>query len=308
MNLKYQHITLLFFVFFAIGIKAQQAGLSGFGQHNSLSYNAAGIVSDVANVELITRQQWFGVHGAPRLAALLYQAPINEGKSFAAQLYTDKNGYVISTGAKASYVYRLRVAGTAVRPQRLSFGLTASLQQNSVSTADFVELGDPLLTGGLAYNVVPNFDASVLYSTNRWYAGVSGLNLIPRFALLKNTTAQFRKPEMLIHGLVGGATELTGRLYLLGEMQVGYQPEIKQVFVAGKALFYLNKQLILGLGKQQDATALVFAGLHFANYRIMYSADYGISAIHRSNYGSHTVSLRYYFRKRLGQVPCPAYL
>jgi len=298
---------LLLLLVVVFEIEAQETAIYSLSTRNILAVNAAGIISGNQNIELISRQQWLGLSGAPSIAMFAYQPKITYKSNVSAIAFADKSGSVSNIGIKASYIYRINLGGTQAFSKRLSFALSASFLQQQIGTFDFLDNRDPALNGSTLLDISANTDAAVFFSARYFYTGISAHNLLPHLSIYKNSTIFFRENRTVVFGTFGSGFNLNTSTRVRFEVQPVYFVKNSE-FTASAMLeaCYMDK-FFVGMGIQTLTDAVAIAGVKLGQYRISYGFDWGYARINTKGFGSHSVSVRHIFKSQRGMVECPAY-
>lgn len=278
---------------------------------NSLAINPAYAGSrNVLSATALFRSQWTGIAGAPKTGTFTIDAPIGEKRiGLGLQVFSDKLGITKTTGAVASYAYRIRMEkGT------LSFGLQASGSQYK---ADYTTVAldpensatDPAFANNVN-TLLFNFGTGVYYNSDRFYIGLSAPKLLTN--KLNNHSTELEsgpvatqaihlflasgfvfplsdefklKPSILIKGVKGAPLEgdLNATLWIKEVIAVGAQ--------------YRTNADISGLFELQISPQI----------RIGYAYDHSITPLKSYNSGGHEIMLRYEFGYDRNKILSPRY-
>lgn len=277
---------------------------------NTLAINPAYAGSrNVLSVTGLVRSQWIGIEGAPKTQTISFDTPLpgkNVGIGF--QAFNDQVGITKTTGAFASYAYRLQGQNGT-----LSFGLQAGIsnfraQYSSVNLTSGGS-GDPAF-GQDVNALLPNFGTGIYYNSERFYIGAS----VPH--LLNN---------QLNNGEVSVTNGLVSRQYIHGFLTAGYvidiglDYKIKPSFmvrgVKGAPLqadlsanFWIKDALAIGAQyrTKSDVSAMLEAQIS-PQIRIGYAFDRSITKLVNYNSGSHEIMLRYEFGFEKDKILAPRY-
>ena len=277
---------------------------------NTLAINPAYAGSrNVLSVTGLVRSQWIGIEGAPKTQTISFDTPLpgkNVGIGF--QAFNDQVGITKTTGAFASYAYRLQGQNGT-----LSFGLQAGIsnfraQYSSVNLTSG-GAGDPAF-GQDVNALLPNFGTGIYYNSEKFYIGAS----VPH--LLNN---------QLNNGEVSVTNGLVSRQYIHGFLTAGYvidiglDYKIKPSFmvrgVKGAPLqadlsanFWIKDALAIGAQyrTQSDVSAMLEAQIS-PQIRIGYAFDRSITKLVNYNSGSHEIMLRYEFGFEKDKILAPRY-
>jgi type IX secretion system PorP/SprF family membrane protein len=293
---------LLVVVFLVLGladsIYAQQDPMYTQYAFNGLAINPAyaGSRNNVLNATALYRRQWIGIEGAPETQTLAFDMPVAEKRvGLGLQFFNDKIGITKTTGAYASYAYRI-----ITETGKLAFGLQAGVTNFK---ADYASV--PLNTGSppdvaFSQNVnkfLPNFGAGIYYNTSRFYAGASAPHLLNNS--LSNNTADVTNSfsREVVHWFItsGYVFDLGEDLKLKSSMLFkGVKGAPVQMDVG--ANLWVKDAVSFGLSYRSlaDISATIEASLSW-QIQVGYSYDRSMSRLSKYNSGSHELMLRYQF-------------
>lgn len=306
---KYITLALLLISATVSKLQAQQEAMYSQYMFNTLAINPAYAGSrNVTSATALYRNQWVGINGAPETITFSIDAPINSKKvGLGLQVFNDKIGITKTTGAFASYAYRIRLQkGT------LAFGLQAGASQYRADFQDVSLSPDP--SNDLAFSqnvnkVLVNLGTGIYYNTDRFYVGLSSPQLLnnklTNFTVQNNNVFNGQalhlffatgyvfpisdvfalKPSVLIKGVKGAPIEadLNATLW------------IKDVFAVG--LQYRTKADISAMIEVQASPQI----------RLGYAYDRSLTKLVQYNSGSHEIMLRYEFGFEKGKILSPRY-
>ncbi len=286
-------------------LRAQQEPMYSQYMFNMINLNpayAGSLWGD--NVTLLYRAQWMGVDGAPRTGTLSWDTRAPDSNiGYGLQIYDDRLGVEVTSGAQAFYSYRLQFPNS-----NFVFGLSGGVLNyraiySKVTTTD---QKDPLFDQDVNV-ILPSVGFGVLYNTERIYMGFS----IP--ALLKtkvNTNSSLVSANNHHYFLTGG-----GMVDLSSDFKL--EPSALLKVVEGSPLsFDLNMsvwyQNLLGGGisyRYKDALVGIFEVQLSPTLRLGYAYDYILSDLKTYNFGgSHEIMLRYEFNMpKFRKVLSPKY-
>lgn len=176
-----KYILHIIFAAFSIGVYGQQDILTTHFMYNKLALNPAYAGKDETfTLNLIHRDQWTGLDGAPRGQALSLNFPeFKGGLGLGLNVGRESIGIQERLTLEGNYSYKFDLAEGS-----LSMGLSASTRQftNDFSDPRLVALQgidiDPAISGQRESKNVFNAGAGVYFRTNTYYVGVSVPRLI----------------------------------------------------------------------------------------------------------------------------------
>ena len=118
---------------------AQQVSLYNHYFYNPTVYNPAFTgFREATNVTLITRNQWTGFKGSPKLNALLADGLISRKMGLGVQVFSDKKGFNKTLGGSLLYSYRVDLNKVSHLNFGASFGfLSRSIDFSEATVQDF---------------------------------------------------------------------------------------------------------------------------------------------------------------------------
>ena len=306
----YSVVGLIFLIFSAQELKAQQEAMYTQYMFNALALNPAYAGSrNVISATGLYRYQWSGIDGAPKTTTFTIDAPINNNKiGLGLQVFNDKLGISNTTGAVISTAYRIRMEKAT-----LSFGMQGSIA-NFKANFNTVALDESGISNDPAFQenvngMLLNVGTGIYYNSDKFYFGVSVPTLIPN-RLSKGSNAQTNNPakqEMHLFVTSGYVFDLNN--------DFKFKPSFLLKAVKGaplegdiNATFWIKE--VIGLGAQYRTNADVSGLIELQvnpQIRFGYAYDYSTTKLRNFNSGSHEIMLRYEFGFEKNKVVSPRY-
>ena len=210
-----RHLALLFIgIFLTFGtLLAQQLPLYTLYRDNWPLLNPAGVNSQYIlyekdnNLSLSFRNQWMGtgLDGAPYTVTASYQRISPQHKVvLGASFTTDRADAISTTGAMASFAYRLPLDYSG---HVLSFGLSAGIRQYKVDLKEitFRDIND-IAAMEPQSQLFPDFSLGVFYNyEEKFYAGISVPQVFELNTSFRNTNGELSIGQVRhIYAIVGG--------------------------------------------------------------------------------------------------------
>ena len=296
-------LLLLIFMSLRLTICAQQDPQYSQNMFNHFVINPAVAGMEGALVgDLMSRNQWSGIKGAPTTSVLSVQLPVRfiERSGIGLNMISDKIGAITTTGLNLGYSYRVQLANGD-----LGFGLGVGVQNWGINpdgeweATDGIDV-DPLIPNTEASEIALDMNFGVFYREEDFYAGFSVTHL--NQPVIKYET-----------GNGSGNNQGTGSIFLSRHYYLtgGYNLKLNNPLVELRPsvffktdmaayqldlncnLFYDNR-LWGGLSYRiNDAVVLLFGTELKNGLRIGYSYDIQTSALARYGKGSHEIHLSY---------------
>jgi type IX secretion system PorP/SprF family membrane protein len=292
---------VIFIVSFLISLVNFGQNLTRFSQFNFAKsiYNPAALGADASiTADLIYRNQWNGIDGAPQTFAFNGSYDLSDDMAIGLSFSNDRIGLNQTNSLSAMYSYRL------IFDERkyLSFGvgLGADNTVAGFGDANTIEQGDPAFSGSISrFNLNASF--GVYFRTSRFYTGVS----IPELFQNKLSGADqgFKPPRWHYLAIAGYYFELNDNFILTPSVQLKYtlnSPLQGDVLLRG---IYTNFGATIGY---RTENSLIF-GVDYMikdRVRIGYMFNHDVGLLARAKGMSHEVylglGLPYYFNKNSG--------
>ncbi|TJY61350.1 type IX secretion system membrane protein PorP/SprF [Sphingobacterium alkalisoli] len=285
--------------------------------------------------QMALRSQWLGVDGGIKTGLLSLDGVIDEHDrrhGVGAQITVDALGAQAASSLYANYALRLQL--DRADRHRLSLGIAGGVTQYSLDgdKLRYYDEGDVAIPQGMQSSWHPDIRLGVLYTTQRWYAGISVQDLFggseADAELLQFNQNTLQSLYRRVH-----AYYMAGILFQL-EPGLKLRPSIlvKDDFVGPtavdiNAMLVFNDKLWIGGGYRtrakilrrnyQDMTADKLSGLNAVmgiaqfhvspNLRIGYSYDHMLGKMSSLQQGTHEITLGLTFGRNLDRIRNPRY-
>ncbi len=283
------------FLFFA-PILSHSQNLYRFGQYNFTKniYNPAALGADASITgDLVYRNQWRGIDGAPQTAAFNASYDINSSMAVGINFHNDRVGLQQTNSFSAQYSYRLLFD----ERKYLAFGIGVGSDNYSwnLNSANTTVANDPAFAG--SYSVFRfNSAFGIYYRTSRFYAGFS----IPQ--LFQNTSQFSRLEPKQFHYLFisGYYFELSDDFILTPSVQLKLVPNAPvQADVLLRGIYQF---MGLSIGYRSENSLLIGVDCMIKEkVRLGYMFNYDIGLLAQVKGGSSEIyigmGLPYYFNK-----------
>jgi len=325
------HFLLLFATIFPAATRAQQDPMFTKYIFNSLIFNPAYAGSrEHLSLNVIHRQQWIGLEGAPVTQSLTAHSPLrNQRAAVGFSLVNDQAGATGTATLNASYAYRFPLGDGL----KLAIGLQGGAGN---WRGDWTKLSlenpvDVAFQNNLN-RWLPNFGTGVYLSSTRFYAGFSCPSML-EYDLRKadnGNDAVFSKNYRHYYTTIGGAIPLRSEMVVLRpslllkttglfsgfrsdaafrnigsptELDVDISLFFFETFWVGAAF-----RSALELRNSSTDSADFWAAWHLRNgLRIGAAYDVPLSPIRKTTNGSFEVMLGYDFDIKVRNVATPRY-
>lgn len=278
------------------------------------------------NLSAFYRNQWTGLDGAPQTISFAADATANnERVGLALQLMSDKIGAESTTMAYLNYAYRIPV-GDPDKGNRLALGIGAGIvnYQLNGSKLDPNDAADPVLLNQRRSILLPDARAGIYYSSDRIYAGLSVDNILVHYMQpSKDPEHYFPDKEMHMYLTAGGLVALSENFLLKpsfmwkedfagpGSLDLNAFLLIAEKIWIGasyRTAFNVIKKKDLDPALKKPAAFVMLAEVYVAQkLRIGYGYDIPLNQLGDYNYGSHEISIGYFFTPRKARMLTPRY-
>lgn len=120
--------------------------------------------------DLIFRNQWFGIQGAPTTIALNGQYEIDQNMAVGINMFHDKIGVQQTSSFAGQFSYRVQLDGSRIFS--LGLGLGANYHESRLAGAHTTQAGDPVFSQSY-FNMFFNGAFGVFYNSPKFYIGAS---------------------------------------------------------------------------------------------------------------------------------------
>ncbi|MGQ9847677.1 MAG: PorP/SprF family type IX secretion system membrane protein [Bacteroidales bacterium] len=286
-------LLLYCFLAFVLTVKSQYfQSLSQFYMNGQVVNPAYAGSREVFSANLMVRQQWIGLKGAPRTMNFGFHTPLkklNLAAGFIA--FNDKIGVSRFTGLGVNYVYRIRMKEGK---QNLAFGLKTGLTSFKADLSQLkVNDGGDQVFEGVVYHQT-KFDAGfgIYYYAPHFYVSYS-FPLLSSFGYNSMQIYDTLKTKVITSYLSSGFVFSIGK-----DIQLHPSFFLKAIKNDGQIDFNLSVVLMntLSFGISIRTTdALVFSLEYQINkqLRVGYAHDFTTSPLQKVTTGSNELVLRY---------------
>lgn len=221
--------------------------------------------------DIMFRNQWLGVEGAPTTVALNAQYELNQSMASGLNIYYDRIGAYQTTSFTGQYSYRLHFEENRVLA--LGIGLGLDNEVNNLGGATLNDINDPVFASS-ASRVYFNSSFGLYYTSTNFYVGVS----IPQ--LFQNTRTSpdrgFRPPRWHYY--------LTSGFYLDGGENFTFNPHFQIKYsmntpIQGDLILRntMYNRFSICVGYRSENTLIAgFDVLISPNARVGYSFNYNL--------------------------------
>lgn len=282
---------------------------------NNLLVNPAyaGYKEDI-NINLLSRNQWVGIKGAPTTQSLLVDGAFfrNKNVGLGLTVLNDKINIQGQTSIMANYAYRLPVGEEG----RLSFGIGLGAVQFSLNSNDAI-IADPSdINFAGTYNYIsPDAKLGIHYSDDIFYAGLSANNLLTTTLNKNNRRASYViLPPVHLFLTAGAIININDDVKMKPSLMLRDDPKNRGNFDINtsflfKDVLWLGGSYRMGVDMwkktnnlsptfQQNSLVGLVEVFVAKQFRIGYAYDYSLSDLNSYSSGSHEISLGYTFGNR----------
>jgi type IX secretion system PorP/SprF family membrane protein len=272
-------------------------------------------------LQAFARVQWAGIKGAPKTLSVSIDEAVNdESLGWGVIINNDKLGAQNIVSGTANLAYRIKLDRTETNV--LAFGLGLGLMQSGIDgdRLEAIQDGDTRLPIGFVSSTTPGIRAGVHYSNEKFFIGFSADNLMGKtMSVLDNYNLLYIKINPHFYLSSGYAYPLNQDVVLKSSFLIKDDLKGPTSLDLNLALLF-KEQLWLGLmyrsavklyskpNLQKELSSLSAVGFmseYFVrkNLRLGYSYDYSLNKLSKYDYGSHEISLGYYFETGKGRRP-----
>jgi len=292
---------LLFFLFISVICKAEYFPIFSQYVSNGLVINPAYSGSrEVLSLNLMYRNQWVGLDGAPTYQTFSIHAPLKNAHIGLGLLFLNENsGLTQNTHAYFNYAYRIRMG-----KGKLALGLKAGVQFSKLSSQHIFlnDDHDPAFDNYNNYFVIPNVGAGVYYYSPHAFLGFSVPYLLSYKANNSNSGYLIYNDFSNYNYLFtcGYLFDISKGFKIKPSALLKYNEKLQQQFDLNLNLILFNDKLwIGGAYREKEAITGMFELQLNPQLRLGYSFDYSGAKMSTINYVSHEITLRYEFSYKI---------
>lgn len=281
----------------ASSLFAQQDALFSQYMFNKMAINPGYAGSrELLTADILYRYQWVNIEGAPKTITASIHSPLNNPHiALGLNVYNDRIGAMSYTGAMATFAYRI-IFPTG----KLSFGLQAGVKNNGIVWNDLLtyDESDPYLVYQVKKKIVPDANVGVYYYTDKFYVGLSSLQLLQNQTLVVTDSAgknQFSKLLAHFFGMAGMAIPLNENVVFRPSLLAKYVKNAPPQLDLNASFLFANT-IWAGVSYRTEKAISLITEINLAqNLRIGYSYDIWLNELKVYNRGSHEFRLSYDF-------------
>lgn len=313
---------LSLFLLCHLTVLAQQDAQFGQYLFNGLHINPAYAgYKEELYLQAFARAQWIGVRGAPQTLSISADEAIkDESIGLGLIINKDKIGAQRSLTAIGNLAYRIKLDRTETNV--LAFGIGLGIKQLGLdgNLLDPHDQGDNRIPSGNVSQVTPEFRAGIFYSNEKYFAGFSATNIISKtITILSDYNTLSIRSQTHLYLTAGVLLPLND--YILFRPTFLLRDDTRgPTSLDLNSFFLFNERFWLGAAYrtsvklypknnlQNDLLRAASAGFiaeYFtkSNLRIGYGYDFTLNKLQNYNYGSHEISLGYYFTTKKSRRP-----
>ena len=249
---------------------------------------AAAGSKDATELNLISRDQWLDIPGAPITNALLLSAPI-QGKhaGIGVEIMNDRIGPTQSSSIQGNYAYNIKIGNG-----KLAMGLGIGVYDYTFdwSQIDYKDKSDVYAMSNNGSKITPTAEAGLYYYTQTYYIGLSFNHLIEsRLSNITTDSSASFKPHAYI--IAGKSFQSASGIVWNPSVVIQYAQNAPIAATINLNVL-LAEKIWLGAGYKSGYGFTLLAA-YKANSSIMigYAYDLGLNAIGVIGGGSHELSL-----------------
>lgn len=262
----------------------------------------AGLKDGLA-INLLYRNQWSGLDGAPETFTAAAHAPIGEKIGIGASIIRDELGPVQETNAYADFSYTLDLSGTL----RLALGLKAGATFHDVglTSLELQDPSDPFFSQNVS-RTNPNIGTGAFLYNDNFYVGLSVPNLLNSVHLDENAL-RFGSETNHYFATAGYVFEPTENLKLKPNVLVKSAFEAPISFDLNLNALFAEK-FELGVSYRLDDSFSGIVGFQATpEFRIGYAYDAVVSEINDVAPSSHEIIITYNILRNKKALRSPRY-
>jgi type IX secretion system PorP/SprF family membrane protein len=256
------------------------------------------------NFNYFGRSQWSGIDGAPKTHSVtLDGASKNDKFGLGVQLYNDQIGVFKTNVANVYAATRVRVSETGILSGGIQLGFK-NQRRNYSDVVNVYEKNDVKFQNNIS-ETDPNLGVGIYYNTDKFYAGVSVLDILKSSDLNMPNAQKVNKSHLF--ATAGYVFDLSDDIKL--------KPSTLMKMASGAPIefdfntnIWLKDMLGIGVSYRTGDAVVGLAELQLSkNLRIGYAYDRTFSALRAFTTGSNEITFRYEFGKETKNIKSTRY-
>jgi type IX secretion system PorP/SprF family membrane protein len=290
-----KRIYIFILLLFNLSAFSQQDPLFTQYMFNKLLVNPAYAGSrEMLTFDILDREQWVGIDGAPRTMTISAHTTVwNRKVGLGGYIYRDQLGPVVTEGLMLNYAYRL-----IFDKSFFSFGLQGGFKYANFKW-DMLRLKYPddyFFNTQDTKKLVPDFNLGFYYESARFFAGLSTKQLLQNEygeSTADNGKTSFSRLMRHFYLMTGAAFPVSDKIVFRPSLLAKYVKNTPmQVDVNASLLF--NDFFWIGVSfRTQKALAFITEFSITPKIRLGYSFDIYLNELQPFNYGSHEIRLSF---------------
>jgi len=284
---------IFIFLLFSLSAYSQQDPLFTQYMFNKLLVNPAYAGSrEMLTFDILDREQWVGIDGAPRTMTIsAHTVTMNRKVGLGAYLYRDQLGPVVTQGLMLNYAYRL-----LFDKSYFSFGLQGGFKHADFNW-DMIRLknpGDYYFYPQDTRKFVPDFNLGFYYESARFFAGLSTKQLLQNEyaeTTADNGKTSFSRLMRHFYLMTGAAFPVSEKIVFRPSLLAKYVQNAPVQVDMNASLLFSDFFWIGASFRTQRALAFLTEFRITPKIRLGYSFDVYLNELQPFNYGSHELRL-----------------
>lgn len=289
---KYLFLTSILMLLFCSPSRGQQLPVYSLHELTSPGFNPSyAAIEEIQDLMIISRQQWLGFEGAPKLYYSSLNFPLKaENMGVGIDIRRESSGPMDRNAVFLSYGYSIKISPLS----RISFGLRGGVRSYRITLTDLdlIQQGDLLFQEDIRQRILPNVGTGLHFSYKNYYVDLSVPTLLKnRFTQLAkaNTNDQY-KEDRIIYMQTGGDIFISEGIVLQPSIVAWYTSDspamidlrigatLKDTFQAGIAY------------RMSGAVSIFYSFRILGKYIIGYAYELPLSYNYKLSSGTHEIA------------------
>ncbi len=299
-------ILVYFAVTLVVNAFSQQERQVSHYMYDQISVNPGSAGSkEMISTNVIFRQQWPGIEGAPTDFILNLSAPFKLGTTHhgvGLAIWQDEIGFNRDIDFSVSYAYQFSVGNGT-----LGLGISGNFINREIDpTWIYPEIDtDDDVPEGEQSEMAWDLGAGLFYRTEELYFGISSTRLLENAYEFQNQNSQITEDKLTRHYyLTAGYTLQMANPALEFLPSVFLQSDTKVTKIDVNATLMYNKKFWGGVSYRVGSAVIGMVGISILNgVRIGYAYDFDTSKLMNVSKGGHEIMVGYDFRLGVEKIP-----
>jgi len=262
---------------------------------------------EALSITTLSRLQWTGFDGAPRVNAINIHSPISDKNlGLGLTVINDKLGPVNQTSFYGDVSYKLVVSNEA--SLRLGLRAGGTLFNATLSELRVDDQTDPNFQGNINSQFLPSFGFGAYFNTKSFFAGVSTPNFLSNEVGLDGVSSgRAYKQNIHLYSMIGGLIDISPSVLFKPTVSVRYVGNAPLAVDVNANVLLFDRVWLGAMYRLKSTLGGMVQFIITDQFKVGYSYDRSTDIIQTVNNGTHEIMLNYNFNYGGSRIKSPRY-